>query len=471
MNTRSVPENIGKYSIKRELGRGAMGVVYEAFDEQIERTVAVKVLLQHLLEGDSGEDYKVRFLQEAKAAARCLHPNIVTVFDFGNDFAPYIVMELVAGVELKSLLKNREPISTSKAMSITRQVLSALSHAHKQGVIHRDIKPANIILLADSSVKVSDFGVARLDTSDLTGVGFMLGTPNYMSPEGLQGLPVTANSDLYSSGVLFYELLTGLRPARELTLEENLKTFGSAYDKSPELGNALTLILRNALQADPKQRYPNADAFIQSLDAITMTSDGQHSSVHGNQEGTAIIDAAEFNRLSDNDRSNHSHVGSNVSPSQWSSAELASIEQSLATFIGPVAKFLVRKASNSSNSIHQLVDNLTGHIPSESERREFLKVMEGSSITKNESYISDGSVSSANVNNMSSSGLACVSDDQQKELTKLLLPYMGPLAGRIVKKISKKFTTKDALIEALALKIPDSSERQQFASKAHSTIN
>ncbi|MFT7130245.1 MAG: hypothetical protein ACI89U_002367, partial [Gammaproteobacteria bacterium] len=158
-------------------------------------------------------------------------------------------------------------------------------------------------------------------------------------------------------------------------------------------------------------------------------------------------------------------------PSQWSSAELASIEQSLATFIGPVAKFLVRKASNSSNSIHQLVDNLTGHIPSESERREFLKVMEGSSITKNESYISDGSVSSANVNNMSSSGLACVSDDQQKELTKLLLPYMGPLAGRIVKKISKKFTTKDALIEALALKIPDSSERQQFASKAHSTIN
>ena len=471
MNTNSMPENIGKYSIKRELGRGAMGVVYEAFDEQIERTVAVKVLLQHLLEGESGEDYKVRFLQEAKAAARCLHPNIVTVFDFGDDYAPYIVMELVAGVELKSLLKNHDPFSISMAINVTRQVLSALSHAHKQGVIHRDIKPANIILLADSSVKVSDFGVARLDTSDLTGVGFMLGTPNYMSPEGLQGLPVTANSDLYSSGVLFYELLTGLRPARELSLEENLKSLGDAFSESPELGHALTLILRNALQADPKQRYPNADEFIQSLDAITITNDGQQASIPGNQERTAIIDADAFRRLANNDRSNNSHVGSGSSSGEWSNDELTSIEQSLATFIGPVAKFLVKKTSNSSNSIHQLVENLTQHIPNKSERREFLKVMEGSSITKNESFISDGSVSTARANDLSSTGLSCVSEDQQKALTKLLLPYMGPLAGRIVKKLSKKFANKEALIEALASKIPDSSERQQFTSKAQSTIN
>lgn len=466
-----MPKNIGKYTIKRELGRGAMGVVYEAFDEQIERTVAVKVLLQHLLEGDSGEDYKVRFLQEAKAAARCLHPNIVTVFDFGDDYAPYIVMELVAGIELKSLLKNHDPISISMAISVTRQILSALSHAHKQGVIHRDIKPANIILLADSSVKVSDFGVARLDTSDLTGVGFMLGTPNYMSPEGLQGLPVTANSDLYSSGVLFHELLTGLRPARELSLEENLKNFGSAFDKSQELGQALTLILRNALQADPKQRYLNADEFIQSLDAITIADDGQQSSIQGKLERTAIIDADAFKRLSNNDRGTRSHVGSDASSSQWSSDDLTSIEQSLATFIGPVAKFLVKKTSNSSDSIHQLVENLTRHIPSESERREFLRAMEGSSITKNESFISDGSVSNVRTNDLSSTGLSCVSEDQQKGLTKLLLPYMGPLAGRIVKKLSKNFATTDALIEALGSKIPDSSERKQFTAKAHSTIN
>ncbi len=467
-----MPENIGKYTIKRELGRGAMGVVYEAFDEQIERTVAIKVLLQHLLEGDSGEDFKVRFVQEAKAAARCLHPNIVTVFDFGDENSPYIVMELVEGVELKSLLKNHDPISMAMAISVTRQVLSALSHAHKQGVIHRDIKPANIILLSDSSVKVSDFGVARLDTSDLTGVGFMLGTPNYMSPEGLQGLPVTANSDLYSVGVLFYELLTGLRPSREFTLQENLKTLSSAFEQSPGLGRTLTTILNHALQANPKDRYASADHFIQDLNKINSPGEVNDASSISAQDQTAVMSAAHFSKSGSEHSSNTSASAiDNASVSQWSSDELNSVEQSLATFIGPVAKFLVKKTSHSATNIDQLVENLTQHIPSESERMEFIKAMESSNITKNEPSSKNDSLSGAQASNLSTTGLACINEDQQKSLTKLLLPYMGPLAGRIVKKFSKKYSSRDALIDALAAKIPDSSERQQFTVKAHSSVS
>lgn len=181
-------KQISKYQILETIGKGAMGAVYKGRDEVIDRIVAVKVIHPHLMDDGAGGDLKARFQQEAKAAARCLHQNIVTVFDYGvSDETPFMVMEFVEGLDLKSLLRMSGAISVHQSLEIIIQVLDALSYAHANGVVHRDIKPANVIVLDSGQVKVADFGVARIDSSELTNAGDMIGTPNYMSPEGLRG--------------------------------------------------------------------------------------------------------------------------------------------------------------------------------------------------------------------------------------------------------------------------------------------
>jgi serine/threonine protein kinase len=209
------PTVIGRYRVDGLLGRGAMGMVYLARDEAIERDVAIKTIHRELLERRDAEAWVARFRAEVRAAGRCLHPNIVTVFEYGEtDGVPYIVMECVEGRELRELIKAGERFSPANAASVLVQVLWALEHAHGQGVVHRDIKPANIILLADGQVKVADFGIARLVHSDepQDGRTIAMGTPGYMAPEQFCGLDVDERADLYAAGVVFFEMLAGDRP-------------------------------------------------------------------------------------------------------------------------------------------------------------------------------------------------------------------------------------------------------------------
>src|SRR4029453_19395558 len=159
-------DHIGKYEIRRELGRGAMGIVYEAFDPMIKRVVALKTIRADQLTGESGETIVARFRREAQAAGRLSHPNIVPIYDFGEEEGVwYIAMEYVNGRELKDYFQNNERFSTADIVRIMSQILDALDYSHRQGVIHRDIKPANVILLADGGVKVADFGIAHIETS------------------------------------------------------------------------------------------------------------------------------------------------------------------------------------------------------------------------------------------------------------------------------------------------------------------
>jgi len=199
---------VGRYRILGELGRGAMGIVYEAEDPSLDRSVALKTII---LSDDSEErrEYQKRFLLEAKASARLTHPHIVTVFDFGEeDDLGYMAMELLEGVELRARMLSGV-ISTVEAVDIAAQVADGLGYAHGRGVVHRDIKPGNIMLLARGQVKIMDFGIARMRTSDLkTSTGVVLGTPKYMSPEQVAGSPVDHRSDIFSLGVVLYEMLT-----------------------------------------------------------------------------------------------------------------------------------------------------------------------------------------------------------------------------------------------------------------------
>ncbi|HEY7732208.1 MAG TPA: protein kinase, partial [Gaiellaceae bacterium] len=200
----------GRYRLERKLGSGGMADVWLAEDQELGRRVAVKILHGRYA---SDEQFVERFRREATHAAGLSHPNIVSIFDRGEaDGSYYIVMEYVEGRTLKELLVTRGPCPVPVAISYTRQIVAALRYAHRNGIIHRDIKPHNVIVDHEGRVKVTDFGIARAGTSQMTEAGSIIGTAQYLSPEQARGAPVEESSDLYSTGVVLYEVLTGKTP-------------------------------------------------------------------------------------------------------------------------------------------------------------------------------------------------------------------------------------------------------------------
>ena len=207
------PPQLGRYAIQSELGRGAMGVVYKATDSVLERTVAIKTV-NMALEQDGADRYEERFYQEARAAAGLNHPNIVTVHDVGKaGDVVFMAMEYIEGVELRTLMVEGQRVGVSQAVAIAAQIAEGLAYAHQRGVVHRDIKPANIMVLPNGPVKITDFGIARRrSSSDLTQTGMLLGSPKYMSPEQVIGKRADQRSDIFSLGVILYEMLCGAAP-------------------------------------------------------------------------------------------------------------------------------------------------------------------------------------------------------------------------------------------------------------------
>src|SRR5690349_2951474 len=263
-------DSIGKYEIRRELGRGAMGVVYEGYDPSIKRVVALKTIRADQLSGEQADAVIARFRREAQAAGRLNHPNIVSIYDFGEEGGVwYIAMELVQGRELKASFDADERFRLGDVVRIMGQILSALDYSHKQGVVHRDIKPANIFLLDDGSVKVADFGIAHIEASNLTQVGTVMGTPSYMTPEQIMGLPVDGRSDLFSAGVILYQFLTGERPfagSSTTTMQKVLKEEPLPPSTlNVQLPPAIDAVVRKALAKRADDRFPTAQAFADAL--------------------------------------------------------------------------------------------------------------------------------------------------------------------------------------------------------------
>ncbi len=261
---------LGKYEIRSELGRGAMGVVYEGFDPRIKRVVALKTIRADQLAGEASEEIIARFRREAEAAGRLTHPNIVAIYDFDEDAGTlYIAMELVRGRELAEIFAANERIALPDVVRIMAQILAALDYSHRQGVVHRDIKPANIFLLADGTAKVADFGIAHLESSNLTQVGTVIGTPAYMSPEQILGMPVDGRSDLFSAGVILYQLLTGERPfsgSATTIMQKVLKESPLPPSSlNVQLPAAFDAVVRRALAKRPEERYQSAQEFAAAL--------------------------------------------------------------------------------------------------------------------------------------------------------------------------------------------------------------
>src|SRR5713226_4090632 len=205
----------GRYEILAELGRGAMGVVYKARDPQIDRQVAVKTFSIRGHDQEQEEEFRQRFVCEAQAAGRLHHPGIVAIFDVGHnpeDQSPYIVLEFVPGETLNKILIREKKLPLANALQLAEELAEALDYAHAQGVVHRDIKPANILVTEDGHAKIADFGIAKLNLSQLTLPGKVMGTPAYMAPEQLSGEGVDGRSDIFSLGVILYAMVTGHSP-------------------------------------------------------------------------------------------------------------------------------------------------------------------------------------------------------------------------------------------------------------------
>ena len=254
---------IGKYELRHHIGRGAMGIVYEAFDTVIERRVALKVLRTDVYAAEQVADMRARFKREAHSAGRLSHPNIVTIFDYGeHDGSPYIVMDLMEGEELARSLEAGARMALPQVVRVMEQLLSALAYAHDRGVVHRDLKPSNVFVLRDGTIKVVDFGLARIEASNLTETGTMLGTPAYMSPEQFLGLPADARSDLFSLGVILYQMLTGDKPftGSPTTIMQKVLRQEPVEPSvlNPTLSAAWDEVIKRALAKKPDQRVHSA---------------------------------------------------------------------------------------------------------------------------------------------------------------------------------------------------------------------
>ena len=289
-----VDKQLGRYKLTGVLGKGAMGIVYEAIDPQLARRVAIKTMRIADASPEQIANYERRFLTEARSAARLRHPGIVSVYDWGSeDDSAYLVMEKIKGVNLRKCLDQGVRFSVHGAADIVRQVLQALAHAHEQKVVHRDIKPENILLDAEGVVRLTDFGIAKIQDGADNGTvvsGMVIGTPRYMSPEQVQGEEVDARSDLFSAGVLLYELMAGRPPFHgdnavalvHAILREPPPTL---VTNEPSLSPVWDKLMAKALAKRAEDRFQRAEAFLAALNHAADSDENVSSNVGSSQPG------------------------------------------------------------------------------------------------------------------------------------------------------------------------------------------
>ena len=293
-------EKLGRYDIVREIGKGAMGVVYEGRDPNLDRVVAIKTIRVQTLTPEAAIEYEGRFRTEARSAARLHHPNIVSVFDSGQDGGiAYLVMEYIQGEDLKQHLECGARFSVRSSIVMVHELLMALDHAHRQNVVHRDIKPANMLMEVSGRIKLTDFGVARIqepDETNLTQVGGAVGTPKYMSPEQARGLRGDSRSDLFSAAVVLYELLTGTLPftgENQFIVIHQIVSHEAKPPSSlnPEVPVEMDEVLARAMSKNPDERYATARDFALALRGVAQ----QMNASSGSQGGADV--AAELGQF------------------------------------------------------------------------------------------------------------------------------------------------------------------------------
>jgi serine/threonine-protein kinase len=425
-----------------------MGVIYQAEDPDIGRTVAIKLVRADLLDGDDREEFLARFRHEARAAGRCMHPNIVAIFDFAmHDGNPFLAMEYIDGVGLGQALKGVGQFAPAEAVALATQMLEALNVAHGLGIVHRDVKPANILLLPSGQVKMTDFGISRMNTSDITQDGAIIGTPAYMSPEQCRGDPVDARSDLFSVGTVLYELLTGTRAFGGRNATE--VTYQVLTVEPPELSQvvadvppALAAVLRQAMTKSRDARFASARAMVEALQAAMR----EGGSAPGFDQ-TVVMPRSAF------------EPARRVAIDE---ATLDTVERRLARHIGPIARRLVRDAARKADSFEALCQTLSRNIGQTAEREKFLAESLDGSLLRATGMSSVRSSVQRPTSTSGNMATVTIAPEQIERAERALTKALGPIAKVMVKRALPGVTSEAALWERLATHIQRPADRETF---------
>jgi serine/threonine-protein kinase len=477
MSHEATPTHIGKYRIDRVLGAGAMGVVYLAFDPHLERPVALKTVRRELLASeDHSGDMLQRFRNEARAAGRLAHPNIVTVHDFGDDGGTaYIVMEYVAGHGLDTLLVRGRALPLSDAFHWLTQLLAALAYAHEAGVVHRDIKPANLLVTTAGLLKVADFGVARIG-SGVTSVGWMIGTPSYMSPEQFEGQAVDARSDLFSAGVVLYRMLTGRQPfagspdtIRQRVMKETPRPPSEIVSALPPPIDAM---LARALARRPEDRFGSAAEWLASLRSLAIDP------AQANDDRTIVTPHASLAASSPTPASASGSANRPMpvpaAAQNWPPDLLERIERLLATHIGPLASLLVRRAAVQANDLPALGSQLAAVLP-DTERSQFEQAFARLTTSLQDMSIATWSAPAPRVETpatnvspvspptaASAPPASAIDQASIDSVAVTLTVYLGPIAKMVASREARRAANFDEFVQRVEDCITDAAQRRRF---------
>lgn len=468
------PEYLGKYTIKTLLGEGAMGVVYKAYDPGIGRLVAIKTIRQVLANDRHAEmSLMERFRNEARAVGRLSHPNIVAIYELGQDAEhAYIVMEYVEGRDLAKILESTPKLPQTEVMALMLALLDALEAAHRHGVWHRDIKPANLIISESGQLKITDFGIARIESAALTQVAMVIGTPGFMAPEQYMGEKIDHRVDLFSAGVLLYRLLTGQMPFAgkpEAVMYAVINKPPSPLNQfvSAEVAAQFEPIVQLALAKDPEQRFPSAAAFADALRASSKVAPSA-----GGQT-TIVIPVAPAMAPAVAGKATASTTGaptSTVSVTQWEDATLANVQAILARFAGPMAKVQVRQAARKCNHLSDLVALLAKDIADPQQRSDFVAQMQVQNettlvrVTQRPGSVlqtANGTVP-ASSSGPANGSVQAVSTAVLDQAIRIMTRTMGPIAKIVVKKAAARATSVEQLVASLAEEVPAGPQRAQL---------
>ena len=458
------PALIGRYQIDATLGQGAMGVIYRAHDPEIDRVVAIKLIRADLLNGTEREEYVVRFRREARAAGRCLHPNIVTVYDFAlHDGNPFLVMEFVDGATLADAMRHTPRFDPADAVFVTLQVLAALTAAHATGVVHRDIKPANVMLVGGTLVKVTDFGISRIDSA-ITHSGAVVGTPSYMSPEQARGGAIDLRTDLFSAGVMLFEMLAGQKPFRGNSFSElwNVLAGPSPADPAPLHGvtPALVAVVMRSLDKNIEARFANAAAMAEALrQAITETGISL-------SDRTIVVPARPPARAGPVMFTTATLTTATLTTATQSfdAGTLRLLEQKLTGYIGPIARQLVQSAVRRGGDARTLCAALAASIDRPHDRAQFEREATAALARSGETVMTSTGPAGFGITGPGGTTFQL----PQEEITRIeaaLAFSAGPMARIMVKRAMAKSLSASALWDALAQQIEHPAERAAFLAK------
>lgn len=496
-------EKIGKYRIDGELGTGAMGVVYKAFDLNIERVVALKTVRTELFRDiQETNDLLARFKNEAQASGRLSHPNIVAIYDFGEaEKIAYLVMEYVKGTSLSAVLVQEKPTDIDVTISFMSQLLHALGYAHKQGVVHRDIKPANLIITHDAQVKITDFGIARIESSTLTQFGSVIGTPRYMSPEQFRGEIVDGRTDVFAAGVILYRLLTGREPfdgSAAIVMHQILNEPAlNPSDVNSDIAYEFNEVIQKALAKSPNERYASAQDFLAALEAAYRTSRlrlGESPEVNDDRTILSYQRTLTESRIIAGKNPIPTYVQGSINSasintvSPWKIDIQPQLQIILAKHVGPMARVLLKNAMTNASNLNEVFNALTPHIPTEKGKSDFLDSMRVLSKSFSDSAITKGSAASTSISgvlspetetlasrakildshsNISSTTLTLDSEIIVKAET-ILTSYVGPIAKILAKKAFKQTQSKMEFFHLLSSHITNATDRADFLRRVES---